>query len=259
MDEALAPPARRGAAHFAFAAAALAVAAVTALTAAPAGWRLDFWHYETSFALMRDAAYLALLAVAAAGIALLSGRRLPGMQRTVALLALTIATVVVAVPAHYARLAATTPPIHDITTDTLNPPQFWTVLPSRARENANTVEYGGPTVAQLQRAHYPEIVPVTTALPPPEAYAVALAVARSMPGWIDVTAEPEPWRIEASQVSFWMRFTDDVSTRVSPDGTGSRIDVRSVSRQGRGDFGVNARRVLAYADALKARLTARGR
>jgi hypothetical protein len=133
-----------------------------------------------------------------------------------AVLALTVATVVVAVPAHYARLAATTPPIHDITTDTLNPPQFWTMLPSRAEGNANTVEYGGSTVAQLQRAYYPEIAPVTTALPPPEACAVALAAARSMPGWMDVTAEPESWRIEASEESFWMRFTDDVSIRVSP-------------------------------------------
>jgi uncharacterized protein (DUF1499 family) len=259
VDETLAPPARRGVANFAVAAAALAAAALMALAAAPAGWRLDFWHYETSFALMRYAAYLALLAVAAAGIALLGWRRLSFAARVAAVLALTVATVVVAVPVHYARLAATTPPIHDITTDTLSPPQFWTVLPSRAEENANTVEYGGPTVAQLQRAYYPEIAPVTTALPPPEAYAVALAVARSMPGWIDVTAEPESWRIEASQESFWMRFTDDVSIRVSPDGTGSRIDVRSVSRQGRGDFGVNARRVSAYADALKGRLTARGR
>jgi uncharacterized protein (DUF1499 family) len=259
VDEALAPPARRGLANFAVAATALAVAALTALAAAPAGWRLDFWHYETSFTLMRYAAYLAVLAIGAAGIALLGWRRSSFAARVAAVLALTIATAVVAVPAHYAWLAATVPPIHDITSDTLNPPQFWTVLPSRAEDNANTVEYGGPAVAQLQRAYYPEIAPVITALPPPEAFAVALAVAQSMPGWIDVTAEPESWRIEASEESFWMRFADDVSIRVSPDGNGSRIDVRSLSRQGQCDFGVNADRVSAYADALKARFAARAR
>ena len=95
---------------------------------------------------------------------------------------------------------------------------------------------------------------MTTKLPPRAAYALALAVAQSMPGWIDVIAEPDAWRIEASQESFWMRFTDDVSIRVSPDGAGSRIDARSLSRQGRGDFGANAQRVTAYLAALRARL-----
>jgi uncharacterized protein (DUF1499 family) len=130
------------------------------------------------------------------------------------------------------------------------------VLPSRAIEEANSVEYGGPAVAKLQRAYYPQIAPVTTSVPPRAAFAVALGVAQAMPGWIDVIAEPGAWRIEASEESFWMRFTDDVCIRVSPHGAGSRIDVRSLSRQGRGDFGANARRVTAYLDALKTRLAA---
>ena len=100
--------------------------------------------------------------------------------------------------------------------------------------------YGGAEVAKLQRAYYPQIAPVMTALPPRAAFAVALATAQSMPGWIDVIAEPEAWRVEASQESFWMHFTDDISIRVSPVGNGSRIDVRSLSRQGRSDFGGNA-------------------
>lgn len=258
MDEAVVMPARRGIGRFAVAAAcSLAAAALTTLAMAPTSWRLGLWHYEASFALMRYAAYLALLAAVAAGIALLGWRRLSFVRRAAALVALAVAAVVVAVPLHYAQLAATTPPIHDITTDTLNPPQFWAVLPLRAEENANSVEYGGPAVAKLQRAYYPRIAPVTTALPPPAAFAVALAVARSMHGWLDVTAEPESRRIEASQESFWMHFTDDVSIRVAADGTGSRIDIRSVSRQGRGDFGANARRVAAYLDALKTRLATR--
>ncbi|MGH7012650.1 MAG: DUF1499 domain-containing protein [Stellaceae bacterium] len=195
-------------------------------------------------------------------MALWSRRRLPaspcsagcGSGRVAVVAALAIAAVVVCVQWRYTRLAVTTPPIHDITTDTVNPPPFWAVLPSRAEENANAVEYGGAAVAKLQQAFYPRIAPVTTTLPPRAAFAVALATAQAMPGWIDVIAEPEAWRIEASQESFWMRFTDDVSIRVSPSGAGSRIDVRSLSRQGRGDFGGNAARVTAYLDALKARL-----
>jgi len=232
----------------------LALVALSAFAAAPAGWRLSLWHYTVAFAIMRYAAYVALAAAATACVALFGWPRLSPGRRIAALIALAIAAIVIYVPWHYAQLAATTPPIHDITTDTVNPPPFWVVLPSRAEENANPVEYGGVAVAQLQRSAYPQIVPVTTTLPPRQAFTVALATAQAMPGWIDVVAEPDAWRIEASQESFWMRFTDDVSIRISPEGAGSRIDVRSLSRQGRGDFGDNAARVIAYLDALKARL-----
>lgn len=237
----------------------LAVVALVAMAMGPTGWRLGLWYYDVSFALMRYAAYLALLAMAAAIIALLGWRRLSLARRAAALIAVVIAAMVIYQPWHYARLAAVTPPIHDITTDPIDPPPFWAVLPSRAEENANSVEYGGPTVAKLQREYYPWIAPVRTSLSPRAAFAVALTVAQSMPSWIDVIAEPAASRIEASQESFWMRFTDDVCIRVSPDDAGSRIDVRSLSRQGRGDVGTNARRVTAYLDALKARLAAGAR
>ena len=60
-------------------------------------------------------------------------------------------------------------------------------------------------------------------------------------------------RIEASQTSRWFRFTDDIVIRVTPDGPGSRVDMRSLSRQGRSDFGVNAARIGAYMGELKRR------
>ncbi|GEM_PF-132196 len=237
------------------AATAFTLAGLAVFAAAPAGWRLGLWHYTVSFAMMRYAAYIGLVAVASAAVALPAWVRLSAARRAIVLVALTVAAVVVAVPLHYAWLAAATPAIHDITTDPVNPPQFWAVLPSRAEEDANPVEYGGVAVAKLQREYYPHIAPLTTTLPPRTAFAIALATAKAMPGWVDVIAEPEAWRIEASQESFWMRFTDDVSIRVSPIVGGSRIDVRSLSRQGRGDFGVNAARVAAYLDALGARLS----
>ena len=93
-------------------------------------------------------------------------------------------------------------------------------------------------------------------LPPADAFERALAAAQAMPGWIDIAYDKKAGRIEASQRSFWMGFTDDVSIRVARHGSGSLIDVRSLSRQGQGDFGVNAARVEAYLAALKARLAA---
>ena len=73
-----------------------------------------------------------------------------------------------------------------------------------------------------------------------------------MPSWHVTASDPASGRIEASQASFWFGFVDDIVIRVTPAGDGSRIDIRSVSRQGKGDLGVNADRVRAYLAALKA-------
>jgi Protein of unknown function (DUF1499) len=58
--------------------------------------------------------------------------------------------------------------------------------------------------------------------------------------WTIVKADPTTRRIEASEQSFWMGFTDDTVVRVAEVDSGSRIDVRSTSRHGRSDLGVNA-------------------
>lgn len=65
-------------------------------------------------------------------------------------------------------------------------------------------------------------------------------------------------RIEASQGSRWMGFTDDIIVRVTPASSGSRIDLRSSSRYGRSDFGVNAARIRDYLTALRAATTSQG-
>jgi hypothetical protein len=70
-------------------------------------------------------------------------------------------------------------------------------------------------------------------------------------GWTIVAADKAGGRIEASQRSRWMGFTDDIVVR-TPVSSGSRIDLRSSSRYGRSDFGVNADRIRAYLTALHA-------
>ena len=55
-----------------------------------------------------------------------------------------------------------------------------------------------------------------------------------------------------------MGFTDDIVVRITPAGAGSRIDLRSSSRNGRSDFGVNAARISAYLTALRAATTSQG-
>jgi uncharacterized protein (DUF1499 family) len=147
----------------------------------------------------------------------------------------------------------TVPPIHDITTDLDNPPTFSAVLAARAAERAGSVDNRSPQLAQMQKAAYPDLVSVMTTLPVTRAFNEALDVAKSMPGWTIVASDVDAGRIEASQQSRWFRFTDDIVIRVVGE-AGSRIDMRSTSRQGLSDYGVNAARIRAYMSALRERI-----
>jgi uncharacterized protein (DUF1499 family) len=138
--------------------------------------------------------------------------------------------------------------IHDITTDTETPPVFVAILPLRAGA-PNTAEYGGPEIAAQQRAGYPDLGPLTLPVPTAQAFTRALTVAREM-GWEIVASEANEGRIEATATTFWFGFKDDVVIRVTPSGSGSRIDVRSVSRVGRSDVGTNAKRITDYLSRL---------
>ncbi|MFP6715982.1 MAG: DUF1499 domain-containing protein, partial [Alphaproteobacteria bacterium] len=98
---------------------------------------------------------------------------------------------------------------------------------------------------------YKDILPVMTKLAPGEAYDQALDVVQDM-DWHIVDADRTNGRIEASDTSFWYGFTDDIVIRVVATPEGSRIDMRSLSRVGRSDVGVNAARIREYMTALAA-------
>jgi len=148
------------------------------------------------------------------------------------------------VPWHGLRQARSVPPIHDITTDTEQPPQFVAVLPLRA-DAPNATEYEGAEIARQQVEAYPDIATHRLPVPPDAAFTRALEAAREM-GWEIVAAEPGEGRIEATDTTFWFGFKDDVVIRVAADGSGSKVDVRSVSRVGGSDVGANAKRIGDY-------------
>jgi uncharacterized protein (DUF1499 family) len=231
---------------------ALAVAALVMLAFGPLGWRLGWWHFRFAFFYMMPwAGYAALAAAAISAVALLLGRHALGRAgAATALAGLALGLGIASLPWHYDRLRGQTPPIHDITTDPDNPPPFAAVLAVRAAENANSVEYGGAPIAEQQKKAYPDIAPLILPVPLKEAFKRALDAAKGQ-GWRIAAIDLEEGRIEASQSSRWFGFTDDVVVRVAAEGSGSRVDVRSVSRQGRSDFGVNAARVRAYLTALR--------
>jgi uncharacterized protein (DUF1499 family) len=230
--------------------------ALALLAVAPFGWRLGWWLYSFGlYWLMPVSGFVAAVAVILSVLTLARGwsqLRLPDLAML--FIALALGAALVYVPSQYWLTRSTLPPIHDITTDTDNPPTFSAVLAARAFEGANSVDYRGLQLAQMQKAAYPDVVPVITALPVTRAFNEALHVAKSMPGWIIVAFDVDAGRIEASQQSRWFRFTDDIVIRVVGDEVGSRIDMRSTSRQGRSDYGVNAARIRAYVGVLQKRI-----
>lgn len=135
-------------------------------------------------------------------------------------------------------------PIHDISTDTNNPPAFVAVAALRGPDD-NPVEYSGPETAELQRATYPDIETIVLLDPRSFVFTTALEVAEEM-GWEIVAENAAEGRIEATATTPFVGFKDDVVIRVSADGAETYVDVRSKSRIGRGDMGVNAKRIREY-------------
>lgn len=234
------------------AAVLLIIAAVTGLTAAMAGFgsRWGLWHFRTGFTVLRWAVYAGLAtAVIALPVAWITrpGRKQP-RGFLLALLAVLVSAPVFLVPLGWRARAGDVPPIHDITTDTNDPPVFQAIVPLRA-DASNPVEYQGAEVAAQQQAAYPDIRPAVVDIPAGRAYERALAAARAM-GWEIVDADAEEGRIEATDRTFWFGFTDDIVIRLTPSGDRTIVDVRSKSRVGRSDVGTNARRIRSYLERL---------
>jgi len=168
---------------------------------------------------------------------------------------LVLALVVLAVPVSVVmsarRGASGLPAIHDITTDTDDPPVFVDVLPLRA-DAPNTTEYGGAEIAAQQRQAYPDMRSVVLPAPPGEAFDDALVAVNGM-GWKIAGANRGDGRIEATDSTFWFGFKDDVVIRLRPSVGGTKVDVRSVSRVGGGDVGANAKRIRTYLQGLQTR------
>ena len=223
---------------------ALAVLAGLGVAAAGPGTRLGLWHFRTAFMMMRWGSYLAIAAAVLAVAAL----TLRGSPR-VALPALVVAALTFGGPFLWMRGARAVPPIHDITTDTEQPPAFVDVLPRRASAT-NAATYGGAEVAAQQKGAYPDIVPLQLSVPPLVAYERALQAARAL-GWEIVAAVPQEGRIEATDTTRWFGFKDDVVIRIRPEGQGSRLDVRSLSRVGRSDIGANAARIRRFFERIR--------
>jgi uncharacterized protein (DUF1499 family) len=223
----------------------LAVLTAIAVMLAGFGSRWGWWHFQTGFTILQWGGYAGLLAAAVSLIGTVAAR--PGGARRgfiPAVAGLAIALVVAGVPWQWKQTALRVPPIHDITTNTENPPAFVAILSLRA-DAPNPAAYGGPEIASQQHKGYPNLRPLLLPAPPALAFERALKAARDM-GWQIIDSNPSEGRIEATDTTFWFGFKDDIVVRIAQSNGGSRIDVRSVSRVGGSDVGTNARRIQKF-------------
>lgn len=202
-----------------------------------------------AFGLMRYAAYIGLAGLVSGLVAAVwtykNGQRLATLLAAVGVVAGITAA---AIPYWWQRQAQRLPVIHDISTDLENPPAFAAVVPLR-EGSPNGLERDAAVMLQ-QREGYPDLAPLTLPEPSTQVLARARDTAERL-GWTIVNVDERGGIIEATDTTRWFGFTDDVAVRITPWGTGTRVDVRSVSRVGRSDVGTNARRIRTFLAALQ--------
>lgn len=243
MSDASGKPAGKRLSKFALSGFVLSAGGIAAVAASGIGYRLGWWPAGTALNISESAVYVAAfgLVVSVIGVALSwPGARYRGLL--LSLLGIATSLPVVAIGVQWEYATRTYPPINDISTDTDDPPVFW--------DMPNPTEYPGAEMAALQRAAYPDLAPLVLSVGSGRAYALAMALTRDK-GWEIVADQPEEGRIEAVDRSFFYGFKDEIIIRIAAADGGVRVDLRSRSRIGRIDRGVNAKRIRAFLAALK--------
>ena len=228
--------------------------AVVLLFASPLGYKYGVAELMPSFASLLLALTLAVI-VFVGGLIMTVVANRKGLIRDRQFLLVAVAISLIPMIAMGPPIAKyrSVPPIHDISTDGLNPPTFDVVIGLRA-EAPNDLEYGSEqdsaaALAKLQQAAYPQIVTLESDLSVPEAVAQAALVLAQQDLEV-VNVDVDNGRVEAVATTFWFGFKDDLVVRIQPTHTGSKIDVRSVSRVGQSDLGANAARIAKFLQAF---------
>ncbi len=221
-----------------------AIGAILALAAGP-GYRAGIIGVGAGLLTYVAASLAMLFATIAASVGLAMTKGASQGVTWVAFFAALLVTVNNVVWLNRARAA---PPIHDITTDVNQPPEFVAILPLRS-DAPNPADYAGGETAELQRDAYPDVETIVVLDSAGLVFDSALAVADEL-GWEIVDSNAQAGRIEAIDTTAYFGFKDDIVIRVGSEGPETRIDVRSKSRVGIGDVGTNANRIRHFRKRL---------
>lgn len=226
----------------------LAIAAPLWIVVCIGLFRLGFMEYRLPFYLMLLGVLLALVALVLSASALIRGLGGDGAHMQRAALALVLSLIMLYPPLNTVRKGMDVPVIHDISTD-LDDPLLYGEVPKMRAANDNSLALDAAVMA-AQKAHYTDIAPLFLTGAPDSRFDDALAAAKAM-GWAIVSENRQSGQIEATATTALFGFKDDVVIRLRADNGRTRVDMRSASRVGRTDFGVNAARIDAYFDKLK--------
>lgn len=227
-----------------------AILALVILLTGPLGHKFNLVPVEPSIASLALAMVGGILVFVVSLVYLVIAiRKGQSGDRNMIVVAMVLSLVPAAIVGPQMSKASGLPQIHDITTDTANPPAFVALLPVR-KQSKNGFEYGSEItpaeeLAALTLEAYPEVKPIVSDLSVPDAVAKAASTLEAM-GLTLAEVNAEEGRIEATATTFWFGFKDDVVVRVVVEGDGSKIDVRSMSRVGLSDIGANAARIMTF-------------
>ena len=164
------------------------------------------------------------------------------------IMALLLSTIAIAIPLSMLNKGKSVPPIHDISTDLVNPPEFVAIAPLRA-DAPNPVEYAGVEAATQQRAAYPELQTLNYTQSKSELVEATKQVIDHL-GWQLVNIDADQGIVEATDRTMWFGFKDDVIVRITDKGSERLVDIRSKSRVGGSDLGKNAERIHGFIEEL---------
>ncbi len=218
------------------------------------GYQWDIWSMGMGFTLLRYSAYAAIGLVITQVISLFIMKGAGAKAISFLVIGIFLTGAVSGTALYWQNKAQNVPPIHDISTDLTTPPEFVSMVRLRA-DAPNPPEYAGEETAAAQEEAYPHIQPliVTTGKQEVIDEIVMLIVSRN---WDMVSINRAEGRVEATEKLPWFGFKDDVVLRVTEieNGTSTRVDMRSKSRIGRSDVGVNADRIEAFLKDLERKL-----
>lgn len=233
---------------------AVAVALIGAI-----GAGREAWHFRVGFTMLKYALYAGAAGILVGLVAIFFAWR--GRPRFVLLnlVAILVAGAFLAFVGNQIWIARTVPGIHDISTNLDDYPRFYRLtvrddnlehIPDMGRRDFAALEPRERWKA-VHREYYGDIAPIRVPWSVEETTARARRLAEAR-GWEIVTFDPANGILEAVDTSRFFRFKDNVVVRVRPSsGSGAIVDMRSMSRVGVSDVGVNARRVRDYLADLR--------
>jgi uncharacterized protein (DUF1499 family) len=113
------------------------------------------------------------------------------------------------------------------------------------------MKYDKAKFADKQLQGYGPLPPLKMPEAPDDAFKAVQHAAGQMPTWTITVTDPATHTIEGYSTSGLFHFNDDFIIQVrAGDGGGSLCEMRSKSRDGIGDFGVNHKRIVDFFAAV---------